>query len=288
MASTDPAIAVLPYGSKIGRESAERKLDALGWPLGCPDRLIGGTVRDLTDQDHLIIYPKNKAHFVRHTWTPAQVSMMVVEPTAVHQRHLRMLRFSHRRFFRVFSFNTDYLAKYPNGLYLPFGTSWVPDWQDLVAQKSENISLIASDKRDFPGHLLRHQIVDWSRQNNVDVAVLGRGYQPFERKSDGLAPFRYSVVIENVREKNYFSEKLIDAVLCGTIPIYWGCPNIGDFLDAEAMIICKTAEQIQEAILSADEADYLTRLPKLQAIQPAAAKYSNLERRAAETLLASL
>ncbi len=54
------------------------------------------------------------------------------------------------------------------------------------------------------------------------------------------------------------------------------------------MIICETAEQIQEAILSADEADYLTRLPKLQAIQPAAAKYADLERRAAETLLASL
>jgi len=34
-----------------------------------------------------------------------------------------------------------------------------------------------------------------------------------------LTPYRYSVVIENVREPGYFSEKLVDALLCGTVPI---------------------------------------------------------------------
>jgi hypothetical protein len=43
-------------------------------------------------------------------------------------------------------------------------------------------------------------------------------------------------VIENDRAPNYFTEKLIDCFALGTIPIYWGCPNIGDFFDARGII----------------------------------------------------
>ena len=32
-----------------------------------------------------------------------------------------------------------------------------------------------------------------------------------------------------VKKKNYFSEKFTDAILCWTIPIYYGCLNISDY-----------------------------------------------------------
>ena len=35
----------------------------------------------------------------------------------------------------------------------------------------------------------------------------------------------------------YFTEKLLDCFLSGTIPIYWGCPSIGDFFNTKGMII---------------------------------------------------
>jgi hypothetical protein len=46
----------------------------------------------------------------------------------------------------------------------------------------------------------------------------------------------FSLAIENVREKNYFSEKIVDCFITKTIPIYWGCPNISDFFDINGII----------------------------------------------------
>ena len=132
-----------------------------------------------------------------------------------------------------------------------FGTTWVPDWRDLDLAKDRNLSLIASGKRSLKGHKLRHKCVEWLRDQTIDADIMGRGYQPFDKKSDGLARYRFSVVIENCREENYFTEKLLDAVLCDTVPIYWGCPNIEEFFDTDGMIVCETFDDLKTAIQSA-------------------------------------
>ena len=126
------------------------------------------------------------------------------------------------------------------------------------------------------------------RASGQDVAVLGRGYQPFDSKADGLAPYRYSVVIENVQERNYFSEKLLDAVLCETVPIYWGCPNIGDFVDTRAMILCQGEEDIRRAVMAMSAEDYAARLPDLRALKDQLAPYAAHEARAAQMILDEL
>lgn len=46
----------------------------------------------------------------------------------------------------------------------------------------------------------------------------------------------FHVAIENVSQIGYFSEKLLDCFLTRTIPLYWGCPNVGDFFDVEGII----------------------------------------------------
>ena len=285
---SEPAIAILPYGSKLGKRLSVRPLDDLIWPLGRPARLAAGTVADLTRDDHLIIYPKTNMHFLPHLGTNAQVTAMVVEPAIIHARHLRWLRLTHRRFCRVMTYHEALLNKIPNGLFLPYGTTWVPEYEELSLNKTEHMSLIASAKRDHVGHQLRHRLVEHVQASGQDVTVLGRGYAPFERKSDGLAPYRFSVVIENAREKNYFSEKLIDAILCETVPIYWGCPNIGDFMDTAGMIICETEAEVQAAIAAASTAQFEALAPALRAAKPQAASFIDLELRATETLKASL
>ena len=283
-----PAIAILPYGQTLGPHLARFAADELHWPLGQPARLVGRQASDLLPTDHLIVYPKTSAHLRPGFGTRAQVSMMVVEPEAIHAKHLVMLRYTHRRFFRVLSYNDALLSRIPNGIFLPYGTTWVPEWRTLTPEKSKMVSLIASNKSNQPGHRLRHQVVDSVQSKGYDVDVLGRGYKPFGAKSDGLLPYRYSVVIENIREPNYFSEKLIDAILCETVPIYWGCPNIDRFLGTGGMIICKSAADIETALQQASEADYQNRLPALRAIKTNADAYGDLEKRAASALRDSL
>lgn len=80
----------------------------------------------------------------------------------------------------------------------------------------------------------------------------------------------------------------MDAILCETVPIYWGCPSIGDFMDVLGMIICETQEQVQKAILETSDARYNALLPGLHAAKPQAASFMDIEKRAAEMIKASL
>ncbi|MGR3509544.1 MAG: glycosyltransferase family 10 domain-containing protein [Sulfitobacter sp.] len=285
---TEAAIAVLPYGGKLGRRLSGRDLDDLIWPLGRPARLSSGRVADLTPDDHLIIYPKTNMHFLPDLGTRAKITAMVVEPSVIHARHLRWLRLTYRRFFRVMTYHQTLLDHIPNGLFLPYGTTWVPDYDEVTLEKTRHMSLIASGKRDHEGHQLRHRLVQHVQQAQLDVDILGRGYAPFDRKSEGLARYRFSVVIENVREPNYFSEKLVDAILCETVPIYWGCPNIADFINTKGMVICDTQDDVQRAIAAASLAQYDALVPALLDAKPQAVSFIDLELRAAETLKASL
>ncbi len=116
---------------------------------------------------------------------------------------------------------------------------------------------------------------------------MGRGYKTLERQADGLAPYRYSVVIENVQERDYFSEKLIDAILCKTVPIYWGCPNIGDYFDPGLMIVCNSEQELRAAVLAADQVGFEDRRNALEAAKPDAIVYSDIAGRAARSLLAA-
>ena len=288
MSDNAPAIAVLPYGHAQKAALSKTPLSELSWPLGCPERLRGGTLADMGRDDHLIVFPKTITHIHPRRNIRARVSLLQVEPAIIHAKHIRLLHWTYRRFFRVLTFNQTLLARLPNAILFPYGTTWVPDWRKLKIVKSEMASLIASAKRDSDGHKLRHDVADWVRKEQLPVQLMGGGYAPFEEKSDGLARYRYSVVIENVREPNYFSEKLLDAIFCETVPIYWGCPNLADFFDPSGIIECGSEEDMQRAIAAMTEADYERRLPKIKALKPILDPFCDLELRAAKTLYYAL
>ena len=279
------SVAILPADMKLGFRPAQIALDGLFWPLGQPEHLQGKTLGDLGTEDHLIVFPSDTLHLRPSYGTRAKVSLMILEPAAIHARHFKALRLTARRFHRILTIDQALLAAIPNGVFFPFGSTWVGIRPDLDLSKTKMCSLIASSKRSQEGHALRHTIADWTTAEGLDVDLLGGGYQPFVDKSDGLAPYRYSVVIENVREPNYFTEKLIDALLCQCVPIYWGCPNIGDFIDISGMIICNTQADIQSAIASMSPEDYTTRLPGILAAQDQTAHYADLYLRATHTVL---
>ena len=45
-------------------------------------------------------------------------------------------------------------------------------------------------------------------------------------KSHGLVNYNYSICLENLIDEKCISEKATDAILCWSIPIYWGNPCI--------------------------------------------------------------
>ena len=57
-----------------------------------------------------------------------------------------------------------------------------------------------------------------------------------ETKKAGLIPYKYHFNAENSNEYNYFSEKIIDALLCECLVFYAGCLNLEDYIDKDAFI----------------------------------------------------
>lgn len=274
-------LAILPYGTKITPKLSAFPLSSLSWPAGIPANIEGKTVADLTSSDHLLCYITSRLFYVPRPRVKAQLSAMIVEPYIVHRRNILWMRLFYRRFFKVLTANKALQKAIPNALPYVFGSTWVPDWQSISLEKSRLATLIASGKKSLPGHRLRHQVVDWISANKSEVDVVGRGYKPFDQKHEALATYRYSVVIENVQEPSYFTEKLIDCLLCKTVPIYWGAPDIGTFFDTNGMIICDNFEDITAALANISEADYQRRLDNISTNQLRAARYADHEKAAA-------
>lgn len=129
-----------------------------------------------------------------------------------------------------------------------------------IPEKTESLSFLTSFKKAFSGHKERMDFLgnirgkvpfdlvgttnyytrnekETSDSEAVQKKLFSMGYtKVVEQKWDGLAPYRYSLVVENFRGKDYWSEKLTDALLAYTIPLYSGCSNIGDYFPAEAVI----------------------------------------------------
>jgi hypothetical protein len=147
--------------------------------------------------------------------------------------------------------------------FAPIGGCWIWNSEISIPLKTKNISIISSAKRDTFGHTLRHKIVnDFSKYFSIDL--YGYGYNAIKDKSQALLNYRYSIVVENCREDFYFTEKLIDCFATGTIPIYWGCPSIGEFFDIDGILTFSSLEELEKILNNVSENDYNLRIKSVK------------------------
>ena len=95
---------------------------------------------------------------------------------------------------------------------------------------------------------MRHEIISAAKEWSTDIEVFGRSYNAFESRQTPFKNFSYSIVIENVRERGFFTEKLIDPLLFKTVPIYWGAPDIANYFDKNGLLIFTTIHELKEIL----------------------------------------
>lgn len=129
---------------------------------------------------------------------------------------------NYNKFTTILTFDNNLIKLNPDKFkFLAFGGCWIYPEDRKIYDKSKNISIIASSKTITSGHRLRHDVVE--RFKDKIEGMYGGGYQFVQNKLEALKDFRYSFVIEQANHDAMFSEKLIDCLVTGTIPIYWGC-----------------------------------------------------------------
>lgn len=102
--------------------------------------------------------------------------------------------------------------------------------------KTGGICAFVSAKNYTEGHRRRKQIPE--RIGKLDVDFYGAYHnRHVADKGAVLSQYQYCVVVENSSVSGYFSEKLIDCFLVGTVPLrYWGDPDIGLVFDLDGFM----------------------------------------------------
>ncbi len=286
--SQEPAIAIVPYGSWPTFGLRKMPLDSLEWPIGRPERLMQGTVSSLKEKDHLITFPRKPVFFLPPYKVKANISLMIVEPDNVHKLYISLTKYLNWRFYKILTKNKNLIKTKHNCTFFYFGSTILENYQRITFQKIKMASLIASTQNQLIGHKLRHEVASHIKSRHLDVQVIGAGYKPFKNKEDGLKSYRYSIVIENSAEQDYFSEKVIDACLLETIPIYWGAPNISEYFDLRGFVICKDLNDILNAIQKMSINDYNSKLVWIKKNKDNALFHSEYKKRAAQIIKKSI
>ena len=112
---------------------------------------------------------------------------------------------------------------------------WVgKPYDELVAMapmtKTRDMSAIASMRAHIDGHRKRLEFIERVQEELPEVDLFGRGRpNALGDKWEGLAPYKYTLAIENSSMPHYWTEKISDAFLAYSVPLYFGAPNIGDY-----------------------------------------------------------
>jgi hypothetical protein len=183
---------------------------------------------------------------------------LYVEPCAIINHRNYLLR-EWQKYTHIITFDTS-LLHLPNAIKYIYGTTWIlpEDAESIkIKDKKFQISSLTGSKKSAIGHRFRLNIV-----NRTDFPLPYTFFRSFtppitSKLSDKIHLFRdfqFSLVIENSRQENYFTEKLCDCLYTKTIPVYYGAPNINEYFDTTGWIILEN-ESVDDLVQKLKQLD---------------------------------
>lgn len=123
-----------------------------------------------------------------------------------------------------------------------------PEWQpESYLNRPRFCSFVASNPR---GSFRNSFFKKLNRLKKVDSA--GRHFNNFgssiDDKLNFLKNYRFNLAFENSQSPGYVTEKLIEPLLIGCIPIYWGAPDVAKDFNPACMINVSDFSDFSEAI----------------------------------------
>jgi len=138
----------------------------------------------------------------------------------------------------------------------------IPEMSYPEIQQKNRVISILSEKNFDEGHIKRIEFIRYMEAMSCDfVDVYGRQnyhnfmtYKGTVENDNKYKNYKYCISVENNSEYNYATEKIWEPILCECLCFYWGCPNIGDYIDSRAFVLLdmndfeKSYETIKRAI----------------------------------------
>jgi hypothetical protein len=230
---------------------------------------------NITEND-LCVYTDCHLNESKH---PEKSIAWLIEPMVISPHIYELIVNIQDRFLKIFTHEKTLCDRGGPYELIPFGGCWIQHSDRYLHPKTKNVSIIVSHKNYAVGHRLRHEVVQ-KLKDKFDL--YGNGYHAIDNKITALGDYRYSIIIENCKRDYYFTEKLIDCLLTGTIPIYFGCPSIGDFFDIRGFIVFDSVVELEAILDNLSDTDWNSRQEYIQSNFETAKTYVLAENHIAE------
>lgn len=150
---------------------------------------------------------------------------------------------------RIFTMWDDQVdnRKYFKSYYTYPSLYMIDDFYDF--NKKKLLTFISSCKQvqnKIPGELYseRKKAINFMENNCLDFTYFGMGWPktkayggPVVSKKEILKQYKFSICFENTSNMNgYITEKIFDCFHAGCVPIYWGAPNVLDYIPQNCFI----------------------------------------------------
>lgn len=194
----------------------------------------------------------------------------LIEPKIIYPYSYQFVKDNVDKFDLILTFDKELLDLYPNKCKfihaLGRGTLQTPG----LHKKSKMCSIMTGNNIT-EGHILRLKVLERYKKYFDSYKTFESPYSQY--KDPWHNDFYFAVIIENSRAAHYFSEKITDCFQTGTVPIYWGCPTIGEFFDIDGIIVFDSLDDLEPILENLSVEEYNKRLPAIRRNFEIAAKY---------------
>ena len=115
-------------------------------------------------------------------------------------------------------------------------------------------------RRNFCQALMRYRHIDCpgASLNNMKMPTLSCQNEKLDPETEKLLfirSYKFTIAFENASYPGYVTEKLSHPLAVGSIPIYWGSPDAGEYYNPKAFINCHDYRNFEEVIEKVIEID---------------------------------
>lgn len=237
--------------------------------VGLPDTTVAGNFsekiiweRDLSKQTDFCFFSNQKIlERGKYNFSKKNCFGLLFESKSIIPDVFRISENVIPDFEMFFTHDSILLSKFDNCFWIPGGGSWVGGQYAGGVRKIHNktklCSMVTSTKRMCEMHNKRVDIANFLKMKNL-ADVFGLNNETQILSAAATTDYMFNVCIENSIDDLYFTEKILNCFVTGTVPIYFGARNISKIFDARGIIQFSEKEELPKIISSLSSELYLS------------------------------
>lgn len=212
------------------------------WELGRWTQILRAKRRILINFESPIINSFSQMNWVRHlfdvtlTWETNILSdsahkvFRINIPYPFHKTAKKVIPYSQKKLLVAITANKNTISIF--NMISKYKTSLYKVRKDIILELSTEFR-----------HLFDLYGKGWD-----DKKLLSVNHGIIEDKLDTLRKYRFSLVVENASAPGYITEKILDCLTSGCVPIYLGAPDVSNYIPEECFINMRNFSSVSDLI----------------------------------------